>query len=230
MNKMDFDEYEDIRLPNGLNITENKLYEAMKKIGLNPIPQYPISEMRVDFAFPEEMIAIEVDGDYHNTEEQKIRDRKRWFVLNSRGWKRRTFTAKQVYYYPMDVARKIKRLLGKEDEKQEILLTSYIPTKEEYKKPSYSPAYIPERTEEEYKQFYGLYESQKVEQETIEIKPYIGEGDFIVILTILTIIFSYTIIIGQGRLIAFLILMVVIIIKVIIDIKKSRKEDEHKHS
>ena len=100
-------------MPNGLNITENRLFEAMQKIGLNPKSQYPISDMKVDFAFPKEMIAIEVNGKYHRTEEQKIRDRKRWFVLNGLGWKRRTFTAEQVYSSPIEIAKKIKKILGR---------------------------------------------------------------------------------------------------------------------
>jgi len=111
---MDFDEYKDIKLSNGMNITENKLYEAMKEIGLSPVPQYKISAMHVDFAFPNEMIAIEINGPHHETEEQKLRDKKRWFVLRKEGWKRRTFQSKEVYSNPVGVARKIKGLLNKE--------------------------------------------------------------------------------------------------------------------
>jgi very-short-patch-repair endonuclease len=106
-----FDFEWDIKLSNGLNITENKLFEAMKKIGLNPEIQYQISQMKVDFAFPEEMIAIEVNGPYHYTEEGKLRDKKRYFVLRKEGWKVKTFTAKSVYYNPDEVAKRIATLL-----------------------------------------------------------------------------------------------------------------------
>ncbi len=63
----DFDQEWDIKLANGMNLTENKLYDAMLKIGLKPEYQYEISYMKVDFAFPKYNIVIEVNGPYHDT-------------------------------------------------------------------------------------------------------------------------------------------------------------------
>lgn len=129
-----FDFEWDIKQPNGLNITENKLFDAMKKIGLKPEPQYSISQMKVDFAFPEERIAIEVNGPHHYTEEVKLKDKKRYFVLKHNNWKVKTFSAKRVYYYPEDVAKEIKVLLNY-PEKQEII---------SYNKETYSEELIEE--------------------------------------------------------------------------------------
>lgn len=125
---MDFDYYGDIKQTNGLNVSENKLFEAMREIGLNPIPQYKISQMTVDFAFPDRKIVIEVNGPYHRTEEQIIRDKKRWFVLNKEGWKRRSFSSKEVYENPQRVAEKIKNLI----EKEEFGQINFEETKTEY--------------------------------------------------------------------------------------------------
>jgi very-short-patch-repair endonuclease len=110
-NKFDYEW--DIKSSNGMNVTENKLYDALVSAGLKPEPQYPISQMKVDFAFPDEMLVIEVNGPHHDSEEQKLKDKKRWFVLNNLGWKRRTFNASAVYDNPEKYAKKIRKLLGK---------------------------------------------------------------------------------------------------------------------
>lgn len=101
----------DNKQENGMNVTENKLYNAMFKIGLQPECQYPISYMTVDFAFPDYMVVVEINGPYHKSEEQKMIDKKRWFVLNSNGWKRRTYSADAVYKNPSGVARRIQKYL-----------------------------------------------------------------------------------------------------------------------
>ncbi len=101
----------DIKNSLGLNATENKLYEAMKRLGLNPQPQYKISKMTVDFAFPAERLVIEINGPTHDMPERELRDKKRWFMLSKFGWKRKTFDSNRVYENPMEVALAIKRLL-----------------------------------------------------------------------------------------------------------------------
>lgn len=108
-----FDHEWDIKLDNGLNVTENKLFESMKRIGLNPKSQYGISQMTVDFAFPDEGVVIEINGPLHDTEEQKLRDKKRLFVLHRKGWKRKTYSAKAVYKNPDRIAKQIAKLIGK---------------------------------------------------------------------------------------------------------------------
>ena len=110
-----FDHEWDIKLDNGLNVTENKLFESMKRTGLNPKSQYEISQMTVDFAFPDEGVVIEINGPYHKTEEQKLRDKKRLFVLHKKGWKRKTYSAESVYKNPDGIAKQIAKLIGKKD-------------------------------------------------------------------------------------------------------------------
>ncbi|MCK5107455.1 MAG: DUF559 domain-containing protein [Nanoarchaeota archaeon] len=103
----------DTKLDNGMNVSENRLYEAMIKIGLDPQPQYKISQMTVDFAFPNEMLVIEVNGPYHESEEQKIIDKKRYYVLRELGWKRKTFRADTCYENAIDIAHIIEKKLDK---------------------------------------------------------------------------------------------------------------------
>lgn len=89
----------DRKLANGLNVTEQKLYNRMLNAGLDPKPQYKISLMTVDFAFPNEKLAIEVNGNQHYTGDGKLvkSDRKRWVHLNALGWQVKTFRAETVY-------------------------------------------------------------------------------------------------------------------------------------
>lgn len=114
----------EIRDKDGLNRTEHKLYVAMKGLDLNPEKQYKISDMTVDFAFPKEKLVIEVNGEYHKTEEQRKVDKRRWYVLHGLGWKRKTFNANIVNKAPVWCAEKIKeqiygtsKLLGYPEEK-----------------------------------------------------------------------------------------------------------------
>ncbi len=101
----------DVKYANGMNVTENRLYRAMKVIGLKPIPQYKISWMTEDFAFPFDKIVIAINGPYHEDEEQRIKDAKRWFALRKEGWRRKTFDSERAYGDPYDVAYSIKGLL-----------------------------------------------------------------------------------------------------------------------
>ncbi|MBI2130202.1 DUF559 domain-containing protein [Candidatus Woesearchaeota archaeon] len=110
-----FDHEWDIKSDNGLNVTENKLFESLKRIGLNPKSQYKIDQMTVDFAFPDDGIIVEINGPYHKTEEQILRDKRRLFVLHKKGWKRKTYNAESVYKNPDGIAKQIAKLIGKKD-------------------------------------------------------------------------------------------------------------------
>ena len=107
-----FDHELDIKCSNGLNVTENKLFESMKKIGLNPEIQYKIGLMTVDFAFPDKKIVIEVNGPYHNSETQRYHDKSRWVVLKRYGWTMRSFTSNSVYYHSDAIAERIAEFIG----------------------------------------------------------------------------------------------------------------------
>ena len=117
----EFDSYKDIKEENGMNQTENKVYDAMKKLGLDPKPQYEIgNHMHVDFAFPEKKVVIEIGkkGDkYHSTPEQINRDKRRWFALTQHyGWKIKTYGVDFAYNHPGLCAEKIKDLLNETHE------------------------------------------------------------------------------------------------------------------
>jgi very-short-patch-repair endonuclease len=69
---------------------EKRLDAAMRKVGLYPIPQYVIGPYITDFAFVDQCLAIECDGDYwHSLPKQQVRDRQKdnylkrshWYVL-----------------------------------------------------------------------------------------------------------------------------------------------------
>jgi very-short-patch-repair endonuclease len=65
---------------------EAELYDAMRKDGLSPNPQFRIEAYYVDFAFPDVKLAIEADGAAYHSDNRKERDRKRDGFLWSRGW------------------------------------------------------------------------------------------------------------------------------------------------
>ncbi len=64
---------------------ERKMYYRMIGAGLRPRCQYPVESCRIDFAFPEERVAVEVDGSrwHKDREKDQTRDRK----LEEMGWK-----------------------------------------------------------------------------------------------------------------------------------------------
>ena len=109
----EMDHEHDIKDASGMNVTERKLFEAMKDIGLSPEYQHMISKMKVDFAFPADAFAVEINGPYHQSEKQQLADKRRYFVMQKLGWQRKTFDAKRVYNDPIGIAYKIKFLLAK---------------------------------------------------------------------------------------------------------------------
>lgn len=70
---------------------ENRCLELLEmlgyKLGSDFVRQHPVFEMRVvDFAFVNEMIAIEIDGSHHDNKKQKDKDRKNDGYLFNNGW------------------------------------------------------------------------------------------------------------------------------------------------
>lgn len=64
------------------------------------VPQYnvPGFRYRVDFAFPDEKVAVELDGyEYHNSKEQFTNDRKRQREMEVGGWRFIRFSGSEVY-------------------------------------------------------------------------------------------------------------------------------------
>lgn len=62
-----------------------------------PVPQYEVGPYRLDFAFIESKVVIEVDGiEFHGNQEAFVADRKRTRFLESHGWRVIRFAAKEI--------------------------------------------------------------------------------------------------------------------------------------
>lgn len=91
---------------------ERKLKDALDEASLKYSFQHSLrSGFIIDFAFPDKMVAVEVDGFYHQF--RKKQDRFRDYILKRAGWKTIRFTADEVMDSPPDVIRKIKEELMK---------------------------------------------------------------------------------------------------------------------
>lgn len=75
------------------------------------ITQHPIGRYRVDFAIPEHMIAIELDGyAYHSTRDQFTSDRARQRHLEQQGWRFIRFSGSEVKADPDKCVREAAQL------------------------------------------------------------------------------------------------------------------------
>lgn len=72
---------------------EERLYNAMRAAGLGPRVQYGIGKLRVDFAFPEVLLAVEADGRaWHDASRDERRDAR----LRRLGWEVIRFTGSEI--------------------------------------------------------------------------------------------------------------------------------------
>ena len=87
---------------NRSNMTEAEsvFWQIAKSSGLGQKcrRQYIIGEYIVDFFFRQSMTIVELDGDYHFTEEQQKEDKERQDWLEQKGYKVLRFTNEQVLY------------------------------------------------------------------------------------------------------------------------------------
>ena len=104
---------------------EFKLYEAMRREGLSPSPQFRIERYIVDFAFPDLKLAIEADGFEYHSGDRRDRDKKRdWRLKKQFGWKVMRFYGTTIHNKAGNCAYVIKRevesriQMGKERERQ----------------------------------------------------------------------------------------------------------------
>jgi len=82
-----------------------------EKVSL-PTPQHQLNGYRLDFAWPEHKVAVEVDGhDYHKTKEQRSYDAKRDRELTKLGWTTLRFTGSDVYKDSDAVADEVLQIL-----------------------------------------------------------------------------------------------------------------------
>lgn len=83
-----------------------------------PLLQYEIIDYdgccwRVDFAWPENRLAVEYDGfDYHSTPEHLRRDRQKRAALQECGWQVMSIVADDVRRHPEQMIRRLNSLLG----------------------------------------------------------------------------------------------------------------------
>lgn len=86
---------------------ESDFLELLRAEGLPlPLPQHPVTVggrvvARLDFAYPELRLGIELDGyAYHSDQESFERDRRKLVLLSSQGWIILPFTHRQVHGQP----------------------------------------------------------------------------------------------------------------------------------
>ena len=88
---------------------EAKLYEAMCREGLYPIPQFCVNGYYVDFAFPDIQMAVEADGAAFHDETHKVRDRKRDWILRKNGWTVKRFRGTTIHHKAENCAYVVRR-------------------------------------------------------------------------------------------------------------------------
>jgi very-short-patch-repair endonuclease/uncharacterized C2H2 Zn-finger protein len=91
------------RIPYLLNHSSNESYpEKLFRLALekNNITgweyNYPVKRYSLDFAFIDNMIDVEIDGETHNLEEVAAKDKIRTEELSKLGWKTLRFTSKEI--------------------------------------------------------------------------------------------------------------------------------------
>lgn len=89
---------------------ENILWNALseQKLGYKIRRQHIVSQYILDFAYLDCRLAIELDGEYHNTEDQQYDDAVRTRNLESLGWHVLRFTNEQIFNNIDAVLAKIK--------------------------------------------------------------------------------------------------------------------------
>ncbi len=78
--------------------------------------QHPIDAYIVDFVSLQNKLIIEIDGGYHETEDQKIYDDARSSVLNQIGFKVIRFTNEEVINHTKETIKRIKEALAEEQQ------------------------------------------------------------------------------------------------------------------
>ncbi len=97
--------------------SESILWEMLRanKTGFKFRRQHPVDKFIPDFVCIEKKLIVEVDGDYHFTEEQIELDKARTHILELSGYKMLRFTNDEVKSTPHFVIEKIKSELTKEN-------------------------------------------------------------------------------------------------------------------
>jgi len=101
-----------VQTPNGavwMSPIEVALYEAMRREGLSPFPQFYIQGYYADFAFPDVRVAVEADGAAYHEGVRHEQDRKRDWILGRAGWTVKRFHGTTIYHKAANCAYVIRR-------------------------------------------------------------------------------------------------------------------------
>lgn len=70
-----------------LSEDEQAILTAYQQSGLRPVPLYAVDRYNIDFAFPDQRLAVEYDGgNWHNTPKKRAIDERKAALLESLGW------------------------------------------------------------------------------------------------------------------------------------------------
>src|SRR5438093_13605165 len=88
---------------------EVALYDAMRREGLAPLPQFYIQGYYADFAFPDVRVAVEADGAAYHEGVRHEHDRKRDWILGRAGWTVKRFHGTTIYHKADNCAYVVRR-------------------------------------------------------------------------------------------------------------------------
>jgi len=84
--------------PNIFGSPLEEMFYELAFLDLHLYPQHAVGQYRLDFAIPNKMIAIELDGhEYHKTKYQRTHDAQRDRWLYGQGWHVLRFTGTEIY-------------------------------------------------------------------------------------------------------------------------------------
>src|SRR5437899_12076200 len=101
-----------VQTPNGavwMSPIEVALYDAMRREGLSPFPQFYIQGYYAAFAFPDVRVAVEADGAAYHEGVRHEHDRKRDWILGRAGWTVKRFHGTTLYHKAANCAYVIRR-------------------------------------------------------------------------------------------------------------------------
>jgi very-short-patch-repair endonuclease len=108
------------KLRNNQTKTEHILWSILKEYKLKGFKfrrQHPISNYIADFYCHKAKLIIEIDGEYHNNEEQILIDKERTKYFNEIGLTEIRFSNQQVLFEIENVLNKIDKIIGLENER-----------------------------------------------------------------------------------------------------------------
>jgi len=80
---------------------EKKVHEKFLYAGIKPKVHYKFGVYTIDFAFPDEKLAIEIDGKkYHETKRQLSRDKAKNTFLENREWRVKRYVGWLAWRHP----------------------------------------------------------------------------------------------------------------------------------